>query len=365
MPQCEETGADFKVGGPMWLGPLHDPDVVQTALDRLNSPSDKTMPDMKWIATQERLEGLLLSVKEELNDVPLYYGLPDFCKTLRCTSPPLNTVKAALINAGYRVSGYHKDPQAIKTDAPNRFLWDIFLQVVSDDKKEGITILDALAASGLRSMRYWKEIPGVKHVTINDLEPAAVHRAKTNIAENGLEDAVVGDDDQPDEEQRPYGIRVQNADAKIEMYQSLRPQYGQLVANLKPQWDVIDLDPYGSAAPFLDAAVQAIESLCVTCTDMAALGGSHPETCYGRYASMPIPSARYLQEAALRILLCSLATTAAKYGRTIQPILSVGMNFYIRVFVEVKDDKAGVSAAIRFYFLWLDVHLLPIFAMVA
>ena len=244
--------------------------------------------------------------------------------------------------------------------------------VVEQQQDGGLSILDALAASGLRSMRYWKEIPGVQHVTINDLDPAAVERAEHNIEENGLTDVLLKESldhspptpqpastvvDQEDTAtsnkpwQRPYGIQVQNGDAKMEMYLSQRPQaqynqpttvHGKL---LKPQWDVIDLDPYGSAAPFLDAAVQAIESggmLNVTCTDMAALGGSHPETCYGRYASMPIPSARYLQEAALRILLGMLATTAAKYGRTIKPILSVGMNFYIRVFVEVYDDKAGV-----------------------
>ena len=35
------------------------------------------------------------------------------------------------------------------------------------------------------------------------------------------------------------------------------------------QFDVIDLDPYGSAAPFIDPAVQAVADgglLCVTCT---------------------------------------------------------------------------------------------------
>jgi tRNA (guanine26-N2/guanine27-N2)-dimethyltransferase len=234
-----------------------------------------------------------------------------------------------------------------------------------DAKQGGMSILDALAASGLRSMRYWKEIPGVKHVTINDLEEAAVERAKTNLQGNGLLDRLIptdqelvvpssrdgnGNDKIPEAAQRPCGISVHHGDAKIEMYLSQRPQSLKMhnpaiQQQLKPQWDVIDLDPYGSAAPFLDAAVQAVESggmLCVTCTDMAALGGSHPETCYGRYASMPIPNARYLQEVALRILLCSVATTAAKYGRTIRPILSVGMNFYIRCFVEVYDDKAGV-----------------------
>ena len=35
------------------------------------------------------------------------------------------------------------------------------------------------------------------------------------------------------------------------------------------RYDVIDLDPYGTACPFLDSAVQAVTDgglLCVTCT---------------------------------------------------------------------------------------------------
>jgi tRNA (guanine26-N2/guanine27-N2)-dimethyltransferase len=96
---------------------------------------------------------------------------------------------------------------------------------------------------------------------------------------------------------------------------------------------------------FLDAAVQAVVDgglLAITCTDMRALGGTSPEICYKRYASMPLPKANYLQELALRILLSTLATTAAKYSRSIKPILSVGMHFYVRVFVEIWDDKAAV-----------------------
>ncbi|OEU11555.1 N2,N2-dimethylguanosine tRNA methyltransferase, partial [Fragilariopsis cylindrus CCMP1102] len=181
---------------------------------------------------------------------------------------------------------------------------------------DGITILDALAASGLRSIRYWKEIPGVKHVTINDLEAAAVERAKDNVRNNSLESMLTT---------TPLPTKQQQQ---------------------CPMWDVIDLDPYGSAAPFLDGAVQSVENgglLCITCTDMAALGGSHPETAYGRYGSLPIQSAKYLQELALRILLYTISISAAKYGRTIKPILSVGMNFYVRVFVEVYNDKRGVS----------------------
>ena len=45
--------------------------------------------------------------------------------------------------------------------------------------------------------------------------------------------------------------------------------------------DVVDLDPYGTAAPFIDAAVQSVDDtglLCVTCTDLSVLATTnYPE----------------------------------------------------------------------------------------
>jgi tRNA (guanine26-N2/guanine27-N2)-dimethyltransferase len=65
---------------------------------------------------------------------------------------------------------------------------------------------------------------------------------------------------------------------------------------LKDRVDVVDLDPYGTAAPFIDAAVQSVRDdgtashsvgddanddiglLCVTCTDLAVLASAnYPE----------------------------------------------------------------------------------------
>jgi tRNA (guanine26-N2/guanine27-N2)-dimethyltransferase len=208
-------------------------------------------------------------------------------------------------------------------------------------------VLDALAASGLRSLRYWKELRGrIDHIRINDMDSAAVLRAQQNLKDNMLESVVVVSNDDADHNSKdngsslsssyPHGIRVQQGDAIDVLY---RTRSG------KP-WSSIDLDPYGSAAPFLDGAIQAVENggmLCVTCTDMAALGGSHPETCFGRYHAFPLQRSGYLQEMALRILLYSIATTAAKYGRSIRPVLSVGMDFYVRVWVEIEDSKADVK----------------------
>eukprot|EP00559_Dactyliosolen_fragilissimus_P006977 CAMPEP_0184856584 /NCGR_PEP_ID=MMETSP0580-20130426/1768_1 /TAXON_ID=1118495 /ORGANISM="Dactyliosolen fragilissimus" /LENGTH=816 /DNA_ID=CAMNT_0027351687 /DNA_START=425 /DNA_END=2875 /DNA_ORIENTATION=- len=237
---------------------------------------------------------------------------------------------------------------------------------------QGMRILDALAASGLRSLRYWNEIPGVHSVTINDLDPAAVDLAKKNVDFNHLSKYLIHSNDDAhngnnnidnnnnnhnnnDNNNHPNqksGLQIHVGDATHLMYNSRRPPslrpntFNPSQFHQNPQYSIIDLDPYGSASPFLDAAIQSIEHrgmLNVTCTDMAVLGGSHPETCYGRYGAMPLPRAPYLQELAVRILLYSLAITAARYGRTIRPILSVGMNFYVRVFVEVWDDKAGVN----------------------
>jgi tRNA (guanine26-N2/guanine27-N2)-dimethyltransferase len=84
---------------------------------------------MKLIATRARLQGLLTSVSEEI-DTPLYYQLPDLCQTLHLSNPPQKAIMAALGNAGYQVSGYHKDPSAIKTNAPNSVVWDVLRQWV-------------------------------------------------------------------------------------------------------------------------------------------------------------------------------------------------------------------------------------------
>ena len=43
----------------------------------------------------------------------------------------------------------------------------------------GISVFEALSATGLRSIRYFKEIPHVTKILVNDIEPAAVEVIKT------------------------------------------------------------------------------------------------------------------------------------------------------------------------------------------
>jgi tRNA G26 N,N-dimethylase Trm1 len=165
---------------------------------------------------------------------------------------------------------------------------------ILDVPKVELQILDALAASGLRSMRYWKECSEyVSHITINDIDPVAADRAKRNVERNELSHVLIPTD-QP--LGRPYGIRIQTTDATNVMYNSRakRQKRPHLMPNMPthrdplleplpditPQqesqmhWDVIDIDPYGSASTFIDAAVQSITHggpLNITCTDMRSL----------------------------------------------------------------------------------------------
>ena len=59
------------------------------------------------------------------------------------------------------------------------------------EKAEKIRILEALAATGLRSIRYAKEVTGFDEIIANDLSDEAVEMMKRNIAVNEVEDRIV------------------------------------------------------------------------------------------------------------------------------------------------------------------------------
>jgi len=177
---------------------------------------------------------------------------------------------------------------------------------------DGVSILEGLAASGLRSIRFAKELTGVKTIVANDWSRQAVDSIERNVAHNDVGDIV-----------KPH-----NGDAAMLMYQHKQN---------KNRFDVIDLDPYGSPTPFLDAAVQAVSEaglLCVTATDMAVLCGNSPETCYTKYGAISLKT-KSCHEFAVRILLQCLEAHANRYGRYIEPLLSLSIDFYVRVFVKV------------------------------
>lgn len=189
--------------------------------------------------------------------------------------------------------------------------------------KNGIRILEGLSASGLRSVRFGLEVPGVREIIANDFDKNAVTYIEKNIQKNKLEALVKAN----------YG------DASMVMYEN---------REYENRFDVIDLDPYGSPARFLDGAVQAVSDgglLCVTCTDTAILCGNAPETCFSKYRGMSL-RANFCHEMGLRIILQAIETHANSYSRYIQPLLSISADFYMRVFVRVFKGQNKVKQSV-------------------
>ncbi|KAJ1564589.1 tRNA methyltransferase 1 [Nowakowskiella sp. JEL0078] len=211
-----------------------------------------------------------------------------------------------------------------------------------------IRILEALSATGLRSFRYAKEIPGPLSIIANDFDSLAVEQIKNNIKHNDLEGTVI----------------PSIGDANLVMHQA---------ASTNTKFDVVDLtrckDPYGSASPFIDAAVQCVSEgglLCITCTDMAVLAGGQYDACWAKYGTMPVPNASYCHEMAcnngdfiylsfiflkaLRAVLNCIQTSAGRYKRYIVPLASCSIDFYVRVFVQVFTSPLESKGAARITF---------------
>ena len=187
----------------------------------------------------------------------------------------------------------------------------------------GIRVLEGLAATGLRSVRFALELPGVKEIVCNDFDETAFAYIKKNCAHNKVE----------------HLLTPSYADAAAVMYQNKRRH---------DRFDVIDLDPYGSPVTFLDSAVQAVKDgglLCVTCTDMGVLCGNASETCYSKYGSVSLRT-KYCHEMAVRIVLRCIDSHANRYSRYIVPVLSLSIDFYVRVFVKVYFGQSKVKQSL-------------------
>ncbi|XP_038990028.1 probable tRNA (guanine(26)-N(2))-dimethyltransferase 2 isoform X2 [Phoenix dactylifera] len=185
--------------------------------------------------------------------------------------------------------------------------------IASKEKEElkAPKVLEALAASGLRSIRYAREIDELGQIVALDCDKVCIEACKRNVQFNG---SVASSK-----------VEAHLADARV--YMLTHPK----------EFDVVDLDPYGSPSVFLDSAIQTVVDgglLMCTATDLAVLCGGNAAVCYSKYGSYPLKG-KYCHEMALRILLACIETHANRHKRYIVPILSVHMDFYIRVFVRI------------------------------
>ena len=82
--------------------------------------------------------------------------------------------------------------------------------------------------------------------------------------------------------------------------------------------------------------------LMVTCTDLAVLCAAYPEKCHAIYGSYPLKT-KACHEGALRIALACIESHANRHRRYVVPLLSVHINFYVRLFVRVYTSPSEVK----------------------
>lgn len=190
-----------------------------------------------------------------------------------------------------------------------------------------VRILEGMAASGLRAIRYARELDDVGCVVANDLDPTAIASIARNVEFNAAHSAEAAN--------RVRVVVPSAGDVRMLMMQH------------EKMFDAVDLDPYGTPSTLLDGAVQTVADgglLLVTATDMAVLCGNNGEVCWTKYGAYP-HRAKYCHEQAVRILLGSIDAAAGKYKRHIVPVMSVSVDFYIRCFVRVYTSAQQAKLA--------------------
>ncbi len=176
-----------------------------------------------------------------------------------------------------------------------------------------MNICDPLAASGIRSIRFAKELK-YKSIAINDINKKAVKSIKYNLKFNKLNNNKK--------------LKIYSDDANLFLLKS-------------SGFDYIDIDPFGSSNYYLDAAIKRISRngiLAVTNTDTAALTGTYPKSCIRKYWA--VPKLDYMMhETGLRILIRKIQLIGMQYEKALFPIFSYFNDHYFRVFFKCIKGK--------------------------
>ncbi len=187
-----------------------------------------------------------------------------------------------------------------------------------------VFVYEPLAGIGVRGVRNLLSLKNqIDRYVSNDINPIAASIAKANALENKV------------------NLEVTLEDARWQIAEFRKSD------TIFP--NVIDLDPFGSPTPFLDALSYGFSRnsyLYVTATDMAPLCGVYPETCFIKYHSYPL---RIYQchEVAVRILFYTVALTAARRGYGIKPLFSYSTDHYIRIGIKLEKGKEKAKNTLK------------------
>ncbi len=190
---------------------------------------------------------------------------------------------------------------------------DLSLLILRTINKQKLRIGLPMAASGIRGIRVLIELNKPAVVHFNDKSKHAVGFIRQNLKLNNIKDSYT----------------ISQKDASVFMLEASGFHY-------------IDIDPFGSPNPFLDAAVKRISRngiLAVTATDTAPLAGTYPRVCQRKYWALPLRN-EFMHETALRILIRKVQLVGMQFDKALLVLFSYYANHYYRVFFRAVKSKS-------------------------
>ena len=185
-----------------------------------------------------------------------------------------------------------------------------------DQSRKNIRFVDSMCGLGARGVRVGKEIPQIQKVVFNDFNLLSAQTAKVNAM-------------------------INNIYHKSDFFNSETCNFLSCKTNLDNRATVIDLDPFGTPAPFLDCILRGVENdgmISITATDTAVLQGVYPRVCYRKYYGIPLRT-RYSLEIGTRLLLSSTALVASRLDLYIYPIFAHSYRNYVRIYCKVSKSN--------------------------
>ncbi|MGM5481890.1 MAG: hypothetical protein ACQESF_00365 [Nanobdellota archaeon] len=197
---------------------------------------------------------------------------------------------------------------------------DLSILLINSIEMDDLIVGLPLAGTGARGIRLLKETKKgkIREVYFNDKNPEAIKIIKDNLELNYLE------------------AKISQMDANEFLLQS-------------KGFDYIDIDPFGTPNPFLDAAIKRLSRcgiLAVTATDTSALCGTYKKVCRRNYWAEPTRT-ELMHEAGLRILIRKVQLIGAQYERALTPVFSYSKEHYMRVFFKSKKSKKKADDIIK------------------
>lgn len=180
-----------------------------------------------------------------------------------------------------------------------------------------IRMADSLAGVGARGVRVALEVPEIDEVLMNDLNSVAMEYAKASATINGVYDRC----------------SFSTLDVCHFLIEHSSP---------RDRFDIVDIDPFGSPAPYLDCVARAVRDggmISATATDTAVLCGVYPKVSARKYFGYSL-NTEYCHEIGIRLLIGALAHSAMRLDLGISPLFSHSTRHYIRIYATISSGAS-------------------------